>query len=79
MFNYYSWANRYRGSKSKALGYLLLMLPTLFIVNISLFGNWLYILLFSVVYLLHTLIIFKWFWGSDYWASMGKAGNERKL
>jgi len=65
---YYAWANRYRGSKSKSLGYLFLMLPTLIAINFVLFGHWIWMIGFTVIYLLHTLIIFKWFWGSDYWS-----------
>lgn len=77
---YYSWANRYRGSKSKAVGYLLLMLPTLLVVStVLLFYGLLWIFAFTVVYLLHTLIEFKWGWGSHYWPSLGKKGDRKAL
>jgi hypothetical protein len=80
--NYYAFANRLRGSESKLVGCGLLIAPSVLAFCFAWLASgklspWSFLGLGA--YLLHVLIIFKWFWGSDYWASMGKAGDAKKL
>jgi hypothetical protein len=88
--NYYAWANRYRGDGHKLTGCVLLAAPSVALVTLILglgYGLGLIPLLWAslgvlgyiLLITIHILIIFKWFWGSDYWPSLGKAGDLRKL
>ncbi len=83
--NYYAWANRYRGNGHKLAGMALLAAPLLLADIACVVALWLSTsfplwagLPVAGITILHVLVIFKWFWGSDYWPT-GSKPSERKL
>lgn len=87
ILRYYAWANRYRGNGHKLAGYFLLGAPLLvgflapWLVGYAITGylHWLPLAVAAITIPLHILIIFKWVWGSEYWPTLGKAGDRKKL